>query len=240
MQRLFYVSASLYPQADVDLQPFSHQINTVLRLQVGAQLVLLDGQGNEFLTELTAVGRTATRGTVIEQRPARGEPSFHLTLYQCSLKADKFEWVLQKGTELGVACFAPVISARSIVRPADALLRKYDRWQAILTEAAEQSGRGRIPSLLPPLNWQQALVHATGQRVLAWENATDGPNLLPATSPLALLVGPEGGLTTDEVQEARSVGWQVIGLGSRILRAETASLVSIAAIMARAGELGAL
>ncbi len=144
MQRFFFSSTSLQPQSDIDLQPFSHQINTVLRLQVGAQIVLVDGQGSEFLTELTAVGRGATRGVVLEQRPACGEPSLHLTLYQCSLKADKFEWVLQKGTELGVACFAPVISARSIVRPADALLRKYDRWQAILSEAGSRERRSVV------------------------------------------------------------------------------------------------
>jgi 16S rRNA (uracil1498-N3)-methyltransferase len=73
------------------------------------------------------------------------EPFHRLTLYQCSLKADKFEWILQKGTELGVSVFVPVISQRSVVRPESALLKKYDRWHTILREAAEQCGRGRLP-----------------------------------------------------------------------------------------------
>jgi 16S rRNA (uracil1498-N3)-methyltransferase len=157
-----------------------------------------------------------------------------LTLYQCSLKHDKFEWVLQKGTELGVSRFAPVISERSIVRPAEALLKKYERWGAIVREAAEQCGRGRIPEIAPPLDWSAALAAGKGPRLLAWEGAKTAPPLLPIlqqilqnTTNLSILIGPEGGIGEHEADLALAQGWQLVSLGPRILRAETAALAAV-------------
>ncbi|MBV7328943.1 RNA methyltransferase [Chloroflexi bacterium TSY] len=172
------------------------------------------------------------------------EPDVHLSLYQCRLKADKFEWVLQKGTELGVARFVPVISERSVVRPAQALLKKYERWNTIIREAAEQSGRGILPELREPLMWHKAVQHAQGIRLLPWEEAagqSKEPRLGVALqhsiatakmiSALNLMIGPEGGLTVDEIDGARDVGWHVVSLGPRMLRAETAALASVAVVM---------
>ena len=116
----------------------------VLRLDAGAQIVLFNGDGFDYVIEITELARNFGEGVVVARLATRGETALTLTLYQCSLKSDKFEWVLQKGTELGVARFVPVISARSIVRPAAALLKKYERWHVILREAAEQSGRSRV------------------------------------------------------------------------------------------------
>ena len=106
--------------------------------------------------------RRSCAAEVLAARTCEAEPQGHLTLYQCSLKQDKFEWVLQKGTELGVSRFVPVISERSIVRPAAALLGKYPRWQAIVREAAEQCGRARVPEIAPPCDWQKPLPKRTG------------------------------------------------------------------------------
>jgi 16S rRNA (uracil1498-N3)-methyltransferase len=160
-------------------------------------------------------------------------------LYQCSLKADKFEWVLQKGTELGVAHFVPVISERSVVRPATALLKKYDRWQTILREAAEQSGRGSIPELAAPLDWSTAIQQGGELRLLPWEEAASVDcrlqiaDLLQPPTPhiISLLIGPEGGITREEATLAQAAGWQIVSLGPRILRAETAALVGITLVM---------
>ena len=106
---------------------------------------------------------------VVAAQPCLAEPREFLTLYQCSLKQDKFEWVLQKGTELGVSRFVPVISERSIVRPAEVLLKKYKRWQAIVREASEQCRRGRIPEIAVPLTWDAAVAGAEGMRLLPSE-----------------------------------------------------------------------
>lgn len=245
MHRFFLTETEFVVGELVDLAPVARQLNSVLRLQVGAQIFLLDGLGNQFLVELQQIARDRTFGLVLQQHPVTSEPVVQLSLYQCSLKADKFEWILQKGTELGVTRFVPVISERSIVRPAEALLKKYERWQSILREAAEQCGRGRIPDLASPLAWPVAIQQVTGFRLLPWEENAGHSNSLqhcltdhPKINQVNLLIGPEGGVTADEVKLAERAGWQVVSLGPRILRAETAALAGITLILAHYGEFG--
>lgn len=236
MHRFFLTDSPIHATQPVDLTPLAHQLNKVLRLSTGTEIIVLDNQGNEYGVRITVLQAKYARGEVLSARPNSAEPQNGLTLYQCSLKADKFEWVLQKGTELGVTTFVPVISQRSIVRPAAALLKKYARWQAIIREAAEQCGRGRIPQLLAPLDWEAAVSHADGLRLLPWEEDQEVIPLL-SSSPLqsqirgapsvSLLIGPEGGIAPDEAHAARAVGWHAVSLGPRILRAETAALAAV-------------
>jgi 16S rRNA (uracil1498-N3)-methyltransferase len=246
MHRFFLPNVPLSSGQTVDLAPLAHQLHTVLRLTIGAEIILLDGLGAEFVTRLERVERSRVLGLILGQRAAAAEPATEVTLYQCSLKADKFEWVLQKGTELGVSRFAPIISERSVVRPAAALLKKYDRWQAILREAAEQCGRSRLPQLEPPRNWAEAVDQGHGLRLILWEEAQTlgAPGLgetiarLPTPRPITLLIGPEGGLTEAEVTAASTAGWQIVSLGRRTLRAETATLAATTIVLDRLGELG--
>lgn len=254
LHRFFLTGTPLVPQQPVDLSPLAHQLNVVLRMNPHDQILLLDGSGQEFLTEIRHLERKRATGLILSTQPAPPEPACPLTLYQCSLKADKFEWVLQKGVELGVTHFAPVVSARSIVRPAAALLKKYTRWRAIIREAAEQCGRGVLPTLQEPLSWSAALERAAGLRLLPWEALLDQPDaggqadglgavlqthLQQSVRPTAisLLVGPEGGITAEEATAAQQAGWQVISLGPRVLRAETAALAAVTIIMERLGNL---
>jgi 16S rRNA (uracil1498-N3)-methyltransferase len=235
MHRFFLTAQPLVVSTAVDLTPLAHQLHTVLRLTAGAVVRVLDNQGYEFDVRLTAVSPRGAAGEVVAQYCNTAEPAIPLTLYQCSLKADKFEWVLQKGTELGVSRFVPVISERSIVRPAAALLKKYERWQAIIREAAEQCGRGRLPTLLEPLDWPTALTHATGLTLFPWETVhktapaltTVVQTTLPDAPAVALLIGPEGGISESEATQAQAAGWQAVSLGPRILRAETAALAAV-------------
>ncbi len=250
LHRFFLTDCVIAVNQPIDLEPIAHQLQVVLRLQAGAQVILLDGVGQAFLAELTAVSRKGATGQVLSQLPSPPEPAAHVTLYQSSLKADKFEWVLQKGTELGIACFVPVISSRSIVRPEAALLKKYERWGAILREAAEQCGRGRIPTLAEPLTWRATILQAQGCRLLPWEaqqassvtvkTALTHANLDHSAPRVNLLIGPEGGLAPEEVLDAQRAGWQTISLGPRILRAETAALTSIVLVMEHLGQLPAV
>jgi 16S rRNA (uracil1498-N3)-methyltransferase len=248
MQRFFLLEQRLEPASRVDLQSLRHQLVRVLRVQPGERILLLDGSGGEFVAELRQVDRQGVWADIVEQRSAAAEPLLHLTLYACALKADKAEWVLQKCTELGVSRFAPVISQRTIVRPAGELLKKYARWQAIVREAAEQSGRARLPELAAPLAWEEAVAQASGPRAVLWEEAAVDCAGLPAWAAgqhdqgriASLLVGPEGGLTADEVLLAQAHGWQAVTLGRRILRAETAAIAAVAVTMAQWGELGAV
>ena len=231
----FFVARPLAVGVTVQIDALAQQLAQVLRMQAGDEVVLLDGSGEEFRSRLAYLDRRTAAAEVLASTSCRAEPRSHLTLYQCSLKQDKFEWVLQKGTELGISRFVPVISERSVVRPAAALLGKYPRWQSIVREAAEQCGRARIPELAPPCDWQEAVGGADGLRLLPWEGAQDQLTLhailqeeSPKFTSFSILIGPEGGIATSEAQLAVAEGWQIASLGPRILRAETAALAAAA------------
>ncbi len=224
----------------------ARQLKTVLRLQPGDEIVVLDNSGLEWPVRLTRLNPNEAQGELLAQRLAPGEPDLRLTLYQGTLKADKFEWVLQKATELGVSRFVPTLCQRSVVNRADDLAGKQVRWQRIIREAAEQSRRGRLPALESPLPLPQALhqaAYATPPatlRLLAWEEAAE-PSLktvLTGANPqtAAVFIGPEGGFTAAETKLAVESGLQPVTLGPRILRAETAAIAVCAAIFYEAGQ----
>jgi 16S rRNA (uracil1498-N3)-methyltransferase len=240
MHRFFLTHPALILHQSVDLTPLAHQLRVVLRLQSGEQILLLDGQGYAYRTEIRQLERGQAVGQILDREVVAAEPRSFLTLYQCALKTDKFEWVLQKGTEIGVARFVPVISSRTIVRPAEKIRKKYARWQAIICEAAEQSGRGRLPELADPLLWDEAVKDSTGLRLLPWEETitsaapTTLADAFAAVDPqdaVSLLIGPEGGISQAEADLATAAGWRTLSLGPRILRAETAALVAAALVL---------
>lgn len=230
------------PDRQVDLSPISHQLRNVLRLEQGSVITVLDGSGAAFPTRIETLDAGRATGIVLAKEPVLSEPGIELTLFQSALKRDRFEWVLQKGTELGVSRFVPVISTRTVVRPAARLLPKYERWRAIIREAAEQSRRGRLPVLANPLHWDEALDQGSGLRLLIWEEAEANRRWLgrvvPEADEVALLVGPEGGISKQEAASATSRGWLPMSLGPRVLRAETAALAAVTVVMTVAGELG--
>lgn len=222
----------------------AHQIHDVLRLKPGEILVALDGTGAEYQVELTIVGSKTIRGRVLERDDTKGEPRTELVLYQSLLKADKFEWILQKGTEIGIAEFVPVITQRSVVESVSRAKRA--RWERIISEAAEQSGRGKIPLLDPVQEYKDVVQDAEKRRGIAlipWEEERVGDltSVLAgasAGSPISLFIGPEGGFDAVEIDFAVSRGIHPVTLGPRILRAETASLVAATMIFFTRGDLG--
>ena len=238
----FLTAMRAAPGQEVDLSSISHQLGTVLRLKKGIVITLLDGSGASYPTRIEALDAKKATGRVLGREPVRSEPGIKLTLFQCALKRDRFEWVLQKGTELGVSQFVPVISSRTVVRPAARLLQKYERWRAIIREAAEQSRRGRLPILGEPLLWDEALEEGAGLRLLPWEDAVENNSgWRRATSnaeEVTLLVGPEGGISKEEADAAIKQGWLPLSLGPRVLRAETAAVAAATVVMHSAGELG--
>jgi len=240
--RFFLTGVNAEPGRQVDLAPISHQLRNVLRLEPGSVITLLDGCGAAYPTRIDSLDAANATGRVLKKQLVRSEPGVQLTLYQCVLKRERFEWVLQKGTELGVSRFVPVISSRTVVRPAARLRSKYERWRAIVREAAEQSRRGRLPAIEDPLSWREALDHGAGFRLMAWEEVrADGSGLLPGVADarsLSLLVGPEGGISCEEATAATEQGWLPLSLGPRVLRAETAAVAAAAIVLHMAGELG--
>jgi 16S rRNA (uracil1498-N3)-methyltransferase len=221
----------------------ARQIRGVLRLRPGDRITVLDNTGDACRVRLEHVSREQTDGIIETRSAAETEPSARLTLYQSLLKREKFEWVLQKGTELGVARFAPVVTRRSLVRAAES--DKLDRWRRIIAEAAEQSGRARLPELLTPVTLEEALRYTGGyaKSILAWEGPgrrglTAALAGLPPAPAVAVFIGPEGGYDDDEIETAREAGVAVVTLGPRILRTETAAVVAVALTLHALGEMG--
>jgi 16S rRNA (uracil1498-N3)-methyltransferase len=216
----------------------AHQIRSVLRLHAGDQVRVFDGvKPVDRVVELANDDSAAAR--IIQEAPQAAEPRTDLHMYPALLQRDKFELVLQKLTELGVAAITPILTARSLVReaPDD---RRCARWRTILTEAAEQCGRGVVPELLPAQTLAAALQRASGQLVLAYEGERQvalREALRSEPRVVAVFVGPEGGYTPDEVDCARRAGAQVVSLGPRVLRAETATIVAATLVLYERGDL---
>jgi 16S rRNA (uracil1498-N3)-methyltransferase len=236
MHRFFVSPNALHGSRVVLPETVAHQLRQVLRMRPGAHIVVLDNQGWEYEIELTEVREKLAAGEIVEKRPASGEPGTRITLYQCVLKKDNFEWVLQKCTEIGVTEFVPVVSQRTVVNDLKSIAKhKHTRWGRIVTEAAEQSRRGALPELAEPVLLPQALSEINGFNLamIPWEGEQTR-SLREALSPLrdgsssspevAIFIGPEGGFTDEEITLARQYGIVPVTLGARILRAETAAM----------------
>lgn len=215
----------------------ARQLRSVLRIREGEQVLALDDQGLSHLVELVHLGKKNALGRILETTPAAGEPAGDLILCQAISRSERFEWVLQKGVELGVTIFRPMLTRRTVRRaPGDA---KWRRWRRIIQEAAEQSGRGRLPVLEEPMSFADAVAAARGLALLPTVFANEpARRVLDAASwPVTLFVGPEGGFDPQEVTWARASGIRPVSLGPRILRTETAGVVLIALAMNALGEL---
>ncbi len=277
-------------------KPIAHQVRDVLHLAVGEQLLLLDNTGDEVLAAIATSTRATVDVQLLERRAGKSEPTVRIILCQGLLKSARFEWILEKGTELGVTVFAPTLCRRSMSGLEEAGPAKIQRWQRIIQEAAEQSGRSRLPQLLP----MRPLMHALNDippdaiAIMPWEQehnrslqealttglhsddavgasaklaeqrrslgipvprtgccvsiSCPSPIYRPPRNPafaqsktadsipnqpitVVLFIGPEGGLTADEITLAQQHGVQPVTLGPRILRAETAALATIANVL---------
>ncbi len=246
MHRFFLAPNEIAEDRVLFPAPAARQIARVLRMSTGDTVTALDNSGWEYTVELTQVGPRSARGSITERRRGKAEPAMHLTMYQAALKTDKFEWALQKGTELGVSRFVPIVTRRTIRRDAGASANRQDRWHRIIREAAEQSGRSKLPELSPPTGLEEALRSAPQPAVMAWEReaafSLDAAldrlrDLARSRASISTFVGPEGGFDPDEVDLAVSCGVSTISLGRRILRAETAAVALVSAIMYEFGEL---
>ena len=244
----FFVSPEVVATSSVTLTgDQAHQVRRVLRLQPGAEVALLDGSGWVYRCAVASVNTADVRLDVLDRTQGQGEPSVHIVLHQAVLKGDHFNWVLQKGVEVGVSAFVPTVCARSVVDDMQAIDARRGRWERIIREAAEQCGRPLLPELRPAQLLSQSLEageQSSALRLIPWEgeHVTRLGQVLAACNVAAgtcieLLVGPEGGFTEDEIERARRHGVQPVTLGSRVLRAETAGIVAATAILVHAGEL---
>lgn len=249
MSRRFFIEPGCMGGAAVELpEPLSHRLARVLRLRPGDEIRLFDGSGLEVraqIDELTAVSGLAS---IIERGEAPAEPGTHVHVYQSITKGERFEWLVEKLTEIGVGRVTPLITERSVVRTGGEG-NKLDRWRRIAIEAAEQCGRGAVPTVEAPMEFSRALDDAPGMRLLPFESAggtapsvqdvlTREIDALFAAGAVSVFIGPEGGFTYEEVDAATGAGATIVTLGDRVLRSETAGLVTATLVMSAIGELG--
>lgn len=245
MTRLF-VAPERLAAGELELRGDDHRyLARVLRLAAGADVELFDGDGRVATARVVAVTERATRLAVAAPRPAPDRVGPELRVLLPLIKGDRTEWAIQKLVELGVDHVTPIATERGVVRvPADRAEARRARFEAVARGAARQCGRATVPVVAPIA----ALADAIAARppgalaVVAWEGERERPlrAALPADPPEAVvvLVGPEGGLTDDELAAAQASGFVPVGLGPRVLRAETAAVAAIAILAHLLGDLG--
>lgn len=213
-----------------------------LRMREGEQLTVCDGVGNDLSCVITGMGKHTVTLRVAERRGSIAESACRITLFQCLPKGQKMEQILQKSVELGVAAVVPVLSERCVSRPERAeFAKKAERYEAVIREAAMQSGRGVLPVLHPLLSFPEAVERlaalSCGLVLYEAQSGSGFSPLLARAAEIGLLVGPEGGLAPEEVLLAQAGGIEIVGLGPRILRTETCGPAAIAVLQYITGNL---
>lgn len=223
----------------------AHHITNVIRLEIGEKVVLCDGQGYDYLAEIKKADKQRVELAILEKHSSSSEPAVRVTLYQGLPKASKMELVIQKCVELGAYAFIPVSTERAVVKLSDSDGRKKaDRWQKIAEEAAKQSGRGIIPRVSEPVAFDKAVASSDHDlKLMLWEDerANSLRSVLTGIpgkpGSVAVMIGPEGGISAKEAGLAKEYGWIPVSVGPRILRTETAGMAAIAAIMYQMEEM---
>ncbi len=218
----------------------SQHLCRVLRLKVGAHLILFNGSGGQYPATISTIDRKSVIATTGNFEATERESGLYLQLGIAISRGEKMDWVVQKATELGVSSIVPLVSERTAVRlKGERENKKLRHWQQIATSACEQCGRNRLPQILPPLTLEQWLqsVQADTRLVLHHTASNTDPGSSTPSS-IALLVGPEGGLSPAEITAAEQAGFSSLQLGPRVLRTETAPLAAIAILQARWGDMG--
>lgn len=245
MPKFFVSSADIYPDTIHITGEDVNHIKNVLRLKTGENIIVCDGNGTDYSAEIerfesdTIVARIAGRAKSVT------EPPIDVTLYQGLPKSDKMDFIIKKSIELGVKRVVPVLNERTVVKienkkDAD---KKVSRWQKIALEAAKQCNRGIIPEVGHPLSYYEALKQAEGSdlRIIPYEresvNNLKSVILKRNPSKISLFIGPEGGFSEKEIEEAVAAGVNPVTLGPRILRTETAGIAVLSMLMYELGDV---
>jgi len=234
--------------AVIDGEDVKH-IYKVLRLEEGDQVSLNDCQGADYLAEITDVNKKEVTLRIIKKLETTNESPIEIHLYQGLPKSQKMDLIAQKATELGVREITPVITGRVIVKSELGEYKKLDRWNRIALEASKQSKRTLIPKINHPVEFVEMLKELKGMDLILvpYENQ-EGKGLRKvcrdidraAVKKAAIVIGPEGGFEPAEIEMMESIGAEVITLGPRILRTETAGFVCAALLLYELGDLGGI
>jgi 16S rRNA (uracil1498-N3)-methyltransferase len=212
--------------SDADLL---HQLTKVLRFKAAERIVVFNGNGKDFVCEIVEIGKRGARLRAIETRDNITEPSLNIILHQALIKKDNFETAIAKSVETGAAKFVPVLASRSEKKEFNR-----GRLEKIIKESVEQCGRGKILKIADAVDFKTAIKNAEGMILLldvSGENIIKYLGRIKNNGIVSLFVGPEGGWTDEEIVFARDRGAEIVKLGPRILRSETAGPVAIGSIL---------
>ena len=248
MRQFFVAPENITGSTAILAGPEARHISTVLRLSTGVTIILFDGSGSYYEAVLTRISPSKVETKIVSITPyietaEDFHPSLHLGIGL--LKGKKMDFIIQKITELGVTGFHPFRSRYCVAR--DHAGGRLSRWQKIALEACKQCNRPKPPDMNPTQDFKE-LLSASGEenhdlKLIFWENKEGQKSLREIFAPLKnihsvmVIIGPEGGLSTDEVEKAVDAGYQPVTLGSRILRAETAAIAAVSILQHELGSL---
>jgi 16S rRNA (uracil1498-N3)-methyltransferase len=223
-------------------------IKNVLRAKIGDKLSICDGDETDYVAKVEEIEKDEVVLSIIETFSSKGEPPITLKIYQGLPKADKMELIVQKCTELGVSEIVPIITNRAVVKLSDQKKteKKLERWSKIAYEAAKQSKRGRVPKVNKLLSLKEAVREIDKEElVLLLYEAENQNSLKPLLKEfsgknISVFIGPEGGFDETEVDLLREADVNIVSLGNRILRTETAGLAVCSIVMYELGDLGVI
>ncbi|MGL5615395.1 MAG: 16S rRNA (uracil(1498)-N(3))-methyltransferase [Sarcina sp.] len=243
----FFTPTNLFTETHAIIQGDDvKHIYKVLRVSTGEKVSINNLQGEEFLGEVEEVNKSEVRIKLIEKLEINNESPISIILFQGMPKATKMDLIVQKGIELGIDEFIPVITARVDVK-LKGEFKKLDRLNKIALEAAKQSKRSKIAKVLEPINFQEAMdiMKEMDLIVIPYENATGyGIRALKESlgdktpKNIAIMIGPEGGFEEEEIENLKNMGAHIVTLGPRILRTETAGFTCASLLQYELGDLG--
>lgn len=243
MPRFFIASKKIIPKEIVALSREEGKHLQVLRLKAGEMITISNGEGDEFLAEIIKITTKESLLFIREKKERFHVPQKPLLILgQAIPRFSKMEFILQKGTELGINTIYPIKTERSYISTADLNPKRWERWNRILQEAGKQSGRSLFPELKKPLALNEFLKKPFHLKLLLWEAeksqsiATVLKSFPKGPDTISILIGSEGGFTNDEAKRAKTAGYHLVSLGPWIMRAETASLAIVSILQYEWGD----
>ena len=229
-------------ESGVILGENAHYISKVLRVKIGDKIILGGENLAEHYVEICEITKNEVRFDVLKSCKNENEPGREIVLFQCLPKGDKFDDVIKKSVELGVFEVVPVLSGRCVSRPnVQSAVKKVARWNAISKNAAQQSRRGVVPKVREITGFNEAIEQMKVMDLSIVFYESGGENIKQilnnSVKSIAILIGPEGGFSADEIEMAKSAGVNVASLGKRILRCETAPIAALSIICHEIGEM---
>ncbi|MDR1017957.1 MAG: 16S rRNA (uracil(1498)-N(3))-methyltransferase [Lachnospiraceae bacterium] len=240
MQHFFVLPSDVYKDEIVISGGDFNHIKNVLRMKVGEQLSISDGNNKRYICKIKEFSDNSVIVDIEAEEENSSELSNKIYLFQGLPKSDKMELIIQKCTELGVFEIIPVITKRVVVKLDDKkAIKKVERWNTIASSAAKQAGRGVVPKVQSPISFKEALnlLETLDIKLIPYELASGMEetrniiNKIRENQSIGIFIGPEGGFEKEEIEEAKKIGMFPITLGKRILRTETAGFALLSILM---------